>query len=316
MQTDVVAKIPKTADEFLALLPPFEEVNRQSLNSAVKQMVEPYATRQAAEALRRHYEQLQAELGIKGSANITADTAPPVKPGAGMPLQAERQEEVENTGIGGRMEGEVDVNTLLKKSSCTADDLYRYLNKINNSFAEEYAKTGKWPSEVQIPKSPDVLNADGSIKWYKAPKGGYVLDSNGDAVKESFVPVIGEIIDRYGPNNGRFTSPVKNKKPYSYTQRSLPYLEGASQYHQYTIVGDLSKLELYLQKCTDINLKDEIYEYVDVYYGGDFSKMLTFQGEIAELNGWGIGGGIQYELPLRIEWLEALGILKEINIGL
>ena len=83
MQTSVVAKIPKTADEFLALLPPFEEVNRQSLNSAVKQIMEPYATRQAAETLRRHYEQLQEEAGIKGSANITTDTAPPVKPGGG-----------------------------------------------------------------------------------------------------------------------------------------------------------------------------------------------------------------------------------------
>ena len=84
MQTGVVAKIPKTADEFLALLPPFEEVNRQSLNSAVKQIVEPYATRQAAETLRRHYEQLQAEAGMtKGKANITADTAPPVKSDGG-----------------------------------------------------------------------------------------------------------------------------------------------------------------------------------------------------------------------------------------
>ena len=54
--------------------------------------------------MRRHYEQLQAEAGIKGSANITADTAPPVKHDEGMPLQAERQAEVENTGIGGRME--------------------------------------------------------------------------------------------------------------------------------------------------------------------------------------------------------------------
>ena len=58
--------------------------------------------------MRRHYEQLQAEAGIKGSANITADTAPPVKPDEGMALQAERQAEVENTGIGGRMEGAGD----------------------------------------------------------------------------------------------------------------------------------------------------------------------------------------------------------------
>ena len=104
MQTGVVAKIPKTADEFLALLPPFEEVNRQSLNSAVKQIVEPYATRQATETLRRHYEQLQAEAGMTKGRDAQ-EALPPVKLDAGMPLQAEKQAEVENTGIGGRMEG-------------------------------------------------------------------------------------------------------------------------------------------------------------------------------------------------------------------
>lgn len=201
----------------------------------------------------------------------------------------------------------------MKQSTCSSDDLYKYLNKINRDYADTYVKTGKWPSDIQIPKTPDVLKADGSIDWSKAPKGGYILDSNGEALKTPYMPEIGEFIDRHGTNSGRFTSPVKNNKPYSYAQRSLPYLEDSSQYHQYKVIGDFSKLEQYVKECSNSTLKNDIYEYVDVYYEGDFSKMLIYQGEIAGINGWGKGGGIQYELPMKVEWLEKLGILQEIT---
>jgi len=29
-----------------------------------------------------------------------------------------------------------------------------------------------WPSEIQVPKSPDVLKVDGTLDWAKAPQGG------------------------------------------------------------------------------------------------------------------------------------------------
>ena len=205
MQTGVVAKIPKTADEFLASLPPFEEVNRQSLNSAVKQIVEPYATRQAAETLRRHYEQLQAEAGIKGSANITADTAPPVKPDEGMPLQAERQAEVENAGIGGRMEGKgenlssKDVKYGLKMSekqfgkkvgkhaedfgldpsSSESRDFVR--NKANEIFGK--------PTEIregifrgQGALLPNGSNATGKVRFYIQGRDVVMTDMNNNFI--------------------------------------------------------------------------------------------------------------------------------------
>ncbi|WP_156926567.1 glycohydrolase toxin TNT-related protein [Cohnella panacarvi] len=41
------------------------------------------------------------------------------------------------------------------------------------------------------------------------------------------------------------------------------------------------------------------------------SKAVTYKGEIAK--GFGSsGGGIQYELSLPVEWLEELGMIKEI----
>ncbi|MGF7046924.1 hypothetical protein J2T13_001426 [Paenibacillus sp. DS2015] len=92
---------------------------------------------------------------------------------------------------------------MLKKSTSSVDDLTGYLKKMDayngTNYADEFASSGKWPNEIQIPKDPSVLNADGSIKWSEVPNGGYVLDKNGNAIKEVFVPKTGDIIDRYGP---------------------------------------------------------------------------------------------------------------------
>ncbi len=210
-----------------------------------------------------------------------------------------------NTGAG-------DVNKLLKQSTCNTDDFYKYLNKINSDYADIYAKTGKWPSDVQIPKSPDVLMTDGSIDWSKAPEGGYVLDSKGDAIKTLQVPSIGDIIDRNGPSSGRYVSPIVNNKPYSYDMRSLPYIEDSSSYHKYQVVGDLTKIKVYVANCTDTKMKAQIDAYVTKYYNGDYSKLNTYYGKIAKIEGWGSGGGFQYEFPMKIEWLIQLGLLKEI----
>lgn len=96
----------------------------------------------------------------------------------------------------------------LKETTCTSDELYIYLKNIDTDYAETFLKTGEWPDEIQIPKNASVLNKDGSINWTKAAKGGYKLDKDGNPIKEKFIPKIGEVIDRYGPANGRYTSPI------------------------------------------------------------------------------------------------------------
>ncbi|MFS0597859.1 TNT domain-containing protein [Peribacillus frigoritolerans] len=208
------------------------------------------------------------------------------------------------------------VENLLKKSTCNAVELKTYLMKIDEykgtNYADKFESFGKWPEDIQIPKDSSLLNADGSINWSEVPQGGYVLDKNGNAIKEEFIPKVGGIIDRYGPPNGRYTSPVMDGKPYEYVQRSLPYVEDATKYHQYKVIGDFSRLKEYVMNCTDKELKMKVEAQIERYYNGDYSKVLTQKGGIAE--GFGSpGGGIQYELPLPVEWLEGLGMLKEIK---
>ena len=221
-----------------------------------------------------------------------------------------------NLGKSSPKEAIKTVDTLLTETTCSQEDLYKYLKNndsySNTNYAEEYLKTGKWPEDVQIPKNPGVLNEDGSIKWSEVPNGGYVLDADGNAIKEVYVPKPAETLDRYGPANGRYTSPVPEGNPFTYDQRSLPYLEDLSKYHQYEVTGDFSKLEEYVAKCNNPQLKLKIEAQVLRYYNGDYSKLVTHQGGIAE--GFGSsGGGIQYELPLPVGWLEELGLLKEVK---
>ncbi|MDQ0885077.1 hypothetical protein QFZ81_000165 [Paenibacillus sp. V4I9] len=207
------------------------------------------------------------------------------------------------------------VSELLKKSTCNADELTVYLKKIDlykgTNFADEFATSGKWPGDIQIPKDPSVLNADGSINWSEVPKGGYVLDGNGNAIKEAYSPNLGDVIDRYGPPNGRYISPVIDCKTYNYDQRSLPYVEDASKYYQYKVTGDFDNIETYVNHCTDTSLREKVTTYMEGY-DLSYNDLKIQKGEIA--SGFGsIGGGIQYELPLPVGMLEGLGLLEKIK---
>ena len=201
----------------------------------------------------------------------------------------------------------------LKETTCTSDELYIYLKNIDTDYAETFWKTGEWPDEIQIPKNASVLNKDGSINWTKAAAGGYKLDKDGNPIKEKFIPKIGEVIDRYGPANGRYMSPIIDGKSFEYTERSLPYVENLSNYHKYKVIGDFSKIEEYVKNCPDAKLKAQVEAIVKKYYKGDYSRLASYKGEAAAVEGWGKGGAIQYELSLTVEQLERLGLLREIN---
>lgn len=203
---------------------------------------------------------------------------------------------------------------LLKKSTCTQDELYNYLLKNSNADdAKKFLDDGIWPEGTQIPKSSAALNPDGSIDWSKAPEGGYTLKPDGSPDKESFVPNMDTVIDRYGKPDGRYTSPVVDGNAYSYTERSLPYVEDLSSYHQYKVTGDFSRIEDYVNNCPDTDLKAKIDALVTQYYDGDYSKLSVYKGTAAKVDGWGSGGAIQYEFPLTVEQLEKIGLLEKLN---
>ena len=83
-------------------------------------------------------------------------------------------------------------------------------------------------------------------------------------------------------------------------------------YHKYQVVGDFTKIRQYIANCTDEKVKAQIDAYVIKNFNGDYNKLIIYYGEIAKIDSWGSGGGIQYEFPINVEWLIKVGMLKEI----
>ena len=206
-----------------------------------------------------------------------------------------------------------DISTPLRATTMAPDELAAYLYASDEAAFHDFIATGEWPADIQIPKSIDVLDVGVDdtfgVDWSEVPQRGYVLDAAGDAVRVPHVPATGSVIDRYGPPNGTFTSPVPDSGPYVYDQRSLPYVEDPGHYHQYEVVGDLGDLRPYYD-AAPARVQQLVDRAVERgYFTWNTSPM---QGEIAP--GFGsAGGGQQIELPLPVSLLEALGLLKEIT---
>ncbi|EUJ29155.1 hypothetical protein MFLO_11230 [Listeria floridensis FSL S10-1187] len=214
--------------------------------------------------------------------------------------------------LGGSKDGRIYDSQLFKQAKCNIDELIKYLENIEADLAKRFKETGQWPEDIQIPKSSNVLSSEGRIDWKQVPNGGYMTTIDGKIMKEKHVPRIKDVLDRYGPADGTYTSPVKNGVKYSYDERSLPFLEDSSKYHQYEVVGDFSNVKSYIDNCTNQELKTKVEATVKKYMQGDYSKLQAEIGKIAP--GFdSSGGGLQIKLPLSVEQLEGLGLLKKIH---
>jgi len=143
------------------------------------------------------------------------------------------------------------------------------------------------------------------------PNGGYTIDEyTGDAFKERHVPLVGEVIDRHGPSNGRYMSPVPVSGPFAYAQRSLPFVEDPYFYFQYEVIGDFEDIQGAFEKAPrDVAMKVEAYmEKWDL----DWTTLHVQRGVIAPAFGQP-GGAIQYDLPLPVNYLVGLEILTQIQ---
>lgn len=111
-----------------------------------------------------------------------------------------------------------------------------------------------------VVRDTKFLDADENIDWEKwAPNGGRVPGT----IKENQTIPAGTIIDRYGSQWGKYTSPAG----VPYEQRALPYIENPNAYHKYEVLKPIDNVTI---------------------------------SEIAPAFEQ-VGGGIQYELPNNIK---------------
>lgn len=123
-----------------------------------------------------------------------------------------------------------------------------------------------------VVRDTKFLDADENIDWEKwAPNGERVPGT----IKENQTIPAGTIIDRYGSQWGKYTSPAG----VPYEQRALPYIENPNAYHKYEVLKPIDNVTI---------------------------------SEIAPAFEQ-VGGGIQYELPNNIKKLKELDYIKEIK---
>ena len=160
---------------------------------------------------------------------------------------------------------------------------------------------------------PETLDADGRIDWDQAPHNGFRLDADGNPVMQDHAPQVGDRFDRYGDPRGSFVSPVPEDGPYSFDSRSLPYAENPNAYHEYEWVRPLSEAEAQYNQ-----LDDETRDVVDAgldYFEQDVSDLSSVQrGDAAAIPAWGTpGGAVQDHLPVSVELLDKLGLIREVH---
>ena len=171
------------------------------------------------------------------------------------------------------------VGSTVVGESLAGKSLLRRIKNVENKFnTNSVEKSGKSVSnkvicnEELVVRDKKFLDKDGNVDWEKwAPNGGRVLDT----VEKNQTISIGTVIDRYGSQWEKYTSPLGGP----YENRSLPYIENPYAYHKYQV----------LKKINNVTVS-----------------------EIAPAFGQ-VGGGIQYELPYNIKKLKNLGYIKEMD---
>jgi len=209
--------------------------------------------------------------------------------------------------------------------------LARESSKFDNYLRKEYAQQGKYfPERITMPngkraylsadvfegkqvpvRSRDFVDAQGNIKW--PPKGtdGFVVDSAGNPITEPANLKAGQMIDRFGSNGGRFTSPVDNGEVLPFNTRGLPYPEGYQVYHQYEVVKDITKENIVKSYNQSPKIIQDKVSVEMKKYNLSFDDLANIrQGEIAKV--FGQGGGTQIQFGTGISIYELLGLLKEI----
>ena len=209
--------------------------------------------------------------------------------------------------------------------------LARESSKFDNYLRKEYTQQGKYfPERITMPngkraylsadvfegkqvpvRSRDFVDAQGKIKWPPPGTDGFVVDSAGNPITQPANLKAGQMIDRFGSNGGRFTSPVDNGEILPFNTRGLPYPEGYQVYHQYEVVKDITKENIVKSYNQSPKIIQDKVSVEMKKYNLSFDDLANIrQGEIAKV--FGQGGGTQIQFGTGISIYELLGLLKEI----
>ncbi|MHC5278958.1 TNT domain-containing protein [Listeria kieliensis] len=194
------------------------------------------------------------------------------------------------------------------------DDIIKETSKIfePEKVTLKNGETAYKSSRGELVRSPDFLDEAGEIKWPPDGTDGFVCDSGGNPIKTDANLKAGQVIDRYGNADGRFTSPIENGNILDYDTRGLPYPESVKPYHQYEVMKDINLVNV-KESFSNLSGSDklQLMEEMKNYHFGFEDIANPQKGKIAEV--FGAGGGTQIQLGTVVDWYEKLGLLKELK---
>lgn len=137
------------------------------------------------------------------------------------------------------------------------------------------------------------------------------IGPDGRALTREPVPAGAEVWDMYGPVNTRYVYLVENGQPAAYPERSLPWVENPSAYHQFIVIGDCVHVRAAYERSGDAALRRDLDDLVDIgYYRWDEP---IYSGRVAPAFGEP-GGATQLVLPLPLSFYLRLGVVRELSV--
>ena len=137
-------------------------------------------------------------------------------------------------------------------------------------------------------------------------------DDSGRTMGREPIPAGAEVWDLYGTTATRYVYVVQDGTPAAYQTRSLPWVENPAAYHQFLVVGDVTRVREAYERSTDAAVRRDLEDLVDIgYYTWDAP---IAAGSAAPAFGEP-GGALLLTLPLPISMFERLGLVRELDQG-
>nr|WP_244991569.1 glycohydrolase toxin TNT-related protein [Clostridium senegalense] len=186
------------------------------------------------------------------------------------------------------------------------------------------------PEKTEYLKNPPISGNSETGQRYEDPNYKWPNNGGFEGKPTEITPKEGQQFDRLGNEQGRFVAPIDDGQVQLKENRGLPYhfvennITDEPSYHQYEVVRDFDQLKDSINEFNNPDLTpDENDEMRDIFME-DYNRNTrpsdtythepgkTYDGQIADAFEEDDGGGSQWELPMSVESLKQLGMIKEL----
>ncbi len=214
------------------------------------------------------------------------------------------------------------------------EDKQEFVNKMK----EEYDSTLKEdrgnnlvPEKAEYLNNPPMSGNNETGQRYDDPNYKWPNNGGFEGKPTEITPKEGQQFDRLGNEQGRFVAPIDDGQVQPKENRGLPYhfvennITDEPSYHQYEVTRDFDQLKDAINEFNNTELTPEENDEMRDMFMEEYNRNTrpsdtythepgkTYDGQIADAFEEGDGGGRQWELPMSVESLKQLEMIKEVK---